>query len=398
MVIDSSMNPLEQRRSNARNATTIVDVRGRALRVAIAEPVRLSFGTLDHRFVVLIEIELANGVIGIGESWVNWPAWAAYERLVAYEHGLRSRLLGRDAGCISLLRQELVAELQPGARQAGALGPLLQAISGVDLALWDALGKTKGMSVAGVHGQIRDSVPVYASSIGPGPDLDRSCEYVIEAGFIALKLRVGFGRDTDRDVIRRVRRNVGGNFDIIADANRAWTLEEAIQTGRMLADHGIELVEEPLTRSDLKSLEQFHSETGLGVAVGENLYDSSQFAAVLGLEGIGAIQPDVTKCGGFSLAHQVAEMAASSGVAVMPHCYGGPLGFLASLHLMATMDVEGSVEYPFGPSVPFWKMIGSPPQIRDGRVDVPTGSGFGFRPDRDWISAATVAQIPSGSG
>jgi L-alanine-DL-glutamate epimerase-like enolase superfamily enzyme len=74
----------------------------------------------------------------------------------------------------------------------------------------------------------------------------------------------------------------------------------------------------------------------------------------------------------------------------MPHCYGGPLGFMASVQLMAGLGASGRVEYPIGPAAPFWGLVGGPPVIREGEVDVPPGPGFGFHPSEEWMETVQI--------
>ncbi len=373
--------------------TSIVDLRAIVVRAPVEEPVRLSFGTLDHRLTVFVEVELANGMIGVGESWVNWPPWAHVERVTAYEEGLRPLLIGRDALQIGSIRRLLESRFSPMSRQAGAVGPMHQAISGVDLALWDLSGKITGKSVAELCGGRRSTVPVYASSIGPGSQVESTCEALVDVGFSTVKVRVGFGRDTDRELLSKVRACTGDGFVIIADANRAWTLDEAREMADVLLEHGVSLIEEPLQDPTLVAIERLHDFTGLPVAMGENLYDEDEFLRFAESPAIGALQPDVTKNGGLSLVRAVGAIAATTGCTLMPHCYGGPLGFIASVHVMAGLGLDSPVEFPVGPSAPFWNMVDGQPAIHDGIVEVGEGPGFGFGMDGGRMVALSPAAL-----
>ncbi|NQV08051.1 mandelate racemase/muconate lactonizing enzyme family protein [bacterium] len=377
-----------EERSTPVSGGVIVDLRAYVVHAPIGEPVRLSFGTLSSRRLVLVEIELENGMIGIGESWVNWPPWAHVDRVAAFEQGIRPLIMGGDPGDISAIHDLLVARLDPMGRQADAVGPMYQAISGVDLALWDLAGKLAEQSVVHLCGGSGATVPVYASSIGPGSDIESTCSDLVDHGFDQVKVRVGFDRETDRDLLRRVRKCAGDGFGIIADANRAWTLGEAEAMTGVLMEYGVDLVEEPLRDPDLAAIEVLFESTGLPVAVGENLYEEEDFIRFADSPAIGALQPDVTKNGGFSPILEIAARIARSGCALMPHCYGGPLGFMASVHLMAGLGTRGSIEFPIGPMAPFWGMVGGPPAIHDGVVDVPSGPGFGFHLDEEWTASA----------
>lgn len=367
--------------------STIVDLRVATVTVPINEPVRLSFGTLDRRRTMLVEIEVADGTIGYGESWVNWPPWSHTERAAAYVQAIRPHVLGREARNIESIRHDLESLLRPMGEQAGAMGPVHQAVSGVDLALWDLAGKLSGKSVAALLGTNSSAVSVYASSIGPGPDIESRCQGIVEAGFNRAKIRVGFGLDRDRDLLHRIRTCVGDRLALIADANRAWTLQEAERMAATLSEYGIVLVEEPLNSPDLNDIERFFEATGLQVAVGENLYDVDDYRTHALSRAVAALQPDAAKNGGLTLLRAVGEIAQTADVLMMPHCYGGPLGFYASLHLMAGLGLAGAVEFPIGAPSPFWGMVGGIPEVRNGRVDLPSENGFAFEPHSEWLDA-----------
>ncbi len=126
----------------------IIDaVRLTVLSVPLDEPVRMSFSQLSSRDMVLVELE-SDGLVGVGESWVNYPAWAAQERLVTLERGLVPLLVGRDVSDPVGVQSDLWRLLEGPARQWGAPGPMWQALSAVDIALWDLAARRQGVSVA----------------------------------------------------------------------------------------------------------------------------------------------------------------------------------------------------------------------------------------------------------
>lgn len=346
--------------------------------VELDEPVHLSFGKLDRRHIVMVEIETEGGVVGYGESWINWPPWAHLERVAAYEHFIGPLLIGRDAADRHGVRESLLDVLQPIGEQAAAMGPVIQALSGVDIALWDIAAKERGRSVRDLLGSEQASVPVYASSLFPESDVRADARRLRAQGFDAVKVRVGFDAGRERDLLGGLHLLRSEGFTIFADANRAWTLEEAERAGLRLVEYGVTLIEEPLRRFSVRDAERLYEATGLKVAIGENIYSLDEIEELAASPAVGAIQPDVTKNGGFSFLLAAGEIAVRSGVPVMPHCFGGPLGFLASCHALAGLGAVGSVEYPIPPHAPFWPLAGGPPAVTGGRVDVSGDVGFGF--------------------
>lgn len=360
------------------NGPRICAARFFPMTVELDVPVRLSFGKLTQRHIVIIEIETDNGVLGHGESWVNWPPWAHIERVAAYENFIGPLLIGQDAMDRQGVWDSLLSVLKPIGEQAAAIGPVLQALSGVDIALWDIAAKELGCSVSELLGSEQVSVPTYASSLFPESDVTAEAQRLQAQGFNTVKVRVGFDSEREQDLRRRLHFLRSEGFTIFADANRAWTLAEAVRAGISLVDCGVTLLEEPLQRFSIRDAERLYEATGLKVAVGENIYSLDQIDELASSPAVGAIQPDATKNGGFSFLLAAGEIAARGGVPLMPHCFGGPLGFLASCHAMAGLGATGSVEYPIAPYAPFWPLAGGAPAVNDGRVDVSRGLGFGL--------------------
>jgi L-alanine-DL-glutamate epimerase-like enolase superfamily enzyme len=153
----------------------IRDVRLRVLRAKSTDGIAMAFAPLSHRSMVLVEVYTADGLVGYGESWTNYPPWAASERVATLRHGVFPLLVGKDARRITGLHRALCRQLEPIGRQWGAPGPIMQAISAVDLALWDLAGRAAGRAVCWLAGgPVRDEIPVYASSLGPREALRRS--------------------------------------------------------------------------------------------------------------------------------------------------------------------------------------------------------------------------------
>src|SRR5699024_9584747 len=155
--------------------------------------------------------------------------------------GVAPIALGRDALDPATLLDTLVVALGGVGRQWGAHGPIWQAISSIDIALWDLRGRLSGTSTAQTLGPVRDSVPAYASGVGP-TKVHELTERALELGLTAVKTKIGFGRETDRATIAAVR-ETAPNMRIFADANQAWTLDEAIDNATWLQEERVEWLE-----------------------------------------------------------------------------------------------------------------------------------------------------------
>jgi L-alanine-DL-glutamate epimerase-like enolase superfamily enzyme len=368
----------------------IADVRIRTLTAPLDAPVKMACGTITRRTMALIEVESADGAVGYGESWVNHPPWAIVERRATIAEGIAPLLIGEDPARISALRARVLGELAGPARQWGAQGPLMQALSGVDAALWDLLGKSAGLPVSCmVGGRVRDEVPVYASGLGPD-NVAAMAERCAGEGFTAVKVRVGFGPGVDEASLGAARDVLGPDAELMADANQAWTLAEAVRMAPVLRDADVAWVEEPIRGDSLAELEEFHRRTGLTVASGENVYGSAAFLPYLQSPESLILQPDVSKTGGLSEALPIAHLASAAGKPVMPHLYGGALAWAATLQFAAAAPAVRAVEFDVRPNPLRDSLLAGHPTVNGGVACIPPGPGLGAVLDEAALSEFTT--------
>jgi L-alanine-DL-glutamate epimerase-like enolase superfamily enzyme len=373
-------------------ALRIADVRVRTLAAPLDQPVRLACGTITRRTMALVEVESADGAVGLGESWVNHPPWAIAERRAAITEGIGPLLIGADAASIAALHARVLGELSGPARQSGGPGPLMQALSGVNTALWDLAGKSFGLPVAALSGgYVRTEVPVYASGLGPD-SVTVMAARCAELGFTAAKVRVGFGAGTDRDNLLAAREVLGPRAALMADANQAWSLPEAVRMAGPLGEAGVAWVEEPVRGDRLADLEEFSRRTGLTVATGENIYGSAGFLPYLQSREALVLQPDVSKAGGLTETLPVCHLAAALGRQVLPHLYGGALAWAATLQLAAAGPAVAGVEFDLRPNPLRDALLTDPPAVHRGLARIPAGPGLGVTLDQAALAEFTIDQ------
>lgn len=357
-------------------------IRVSILSTPIDDAVPMSFGRLNDRRVCLVEIS-AGGLTGIGESWINHPAWSHAERIATLCEGVAPHLFGRDALDPEGTLDALAAILVPVGRQAGAIGPIWQALSGVDIALWDLTGRARGLPVhqllAGAD--LGRRIPAYASGVGP-TDVEALCERALTAGFTAVKTKIGFGAAADDDIVRRTRELVGPDVQVFADANQAWSLDEALRAADRLARYDVAWLEEPLSGDGLADLEKFAAECEMPVATGENVYGQDVFAAYVDSGAVSLIQPDLAKSGGFTVGRQVVERARTRGVRVAPHCYSSAVGLAASVHLGAAYDIVDWIEMDVRANPLRTQLLAEPLSWHEGTVAAPAAPGLGIDLDQ----------------
>ncbi|OZM76455.1 mandelate racemase/muconate lactonizing enzyme family protein [Pseudonocardia sp. MH-G8] len=327
-------------------ASPVAAVRLRVFRSAVVDGVAMSFAPMGHRAMAVVEVELEDGARGIGETWVNYPAWAWRERAATLAEGVAPLLLGRTLTSPAEAHDLLMAALRPLGRQWGAPGPVHQAVSGVDTALWDLAARHAGRPLAALltGADVRRELPVYASSLGPD-DVAATAERCAGAGHTAVKVKLGFGRDRDLANLRTARRVLGGGVRLFGDANQAWSLDEALDLVPALRDAGVEWLEEPLAGDDPGALAQLRRRGGLPLATGENLYGAAAFAPYVEQGSVDIVQPDLSKVGGPTEYLRVVALAAATGTTVNPHLYNGAVATAATLQVAAAVPATTAVEW-----------------------------------------------------
>ena len=196
-------------------------------RAPITRPLRTSFGTMTDRPSVIVRATASDGTEGYGEAWCNFPLPGAEHRARLIASFLAPEIVGREWPSPAAVYDHLTIRAHALSLQAGEPGPLPQAIAGIDIALWDVVGRRAGEPLwrlleaeGGAH------VQTYASGIGPAGIVAQALD-ARAAGHRAFKLKIGFGQDTDLANIEAVRRELGPDAAIAVDADQAWSLSDA---------------------------------------------------------------------------------------------------------------------------------------------------------------------------
>ncbi|MBC7332832.1 MAG: mandelate racemase/muconate lactonizing enzyme family protein, partial [Synergistetes bacterium] len=231
----------------------ITEVRFIPLKCKLPKPVQFSLGILTHRNFALVKLETDAGVCGWGEAFVNFPSWAIYERRATIENGLEPLLVGESPLDPEGLTSKLLSKLYRLGLQWGARGCIYQALSAVNIALWDIKGKVEGKPLYELIGGKREKVPLYAIGMDMA-NLEDSLPFCLEAGFKALKIRLGFDRETDVLLVRKARAIVGKNVRVYVDVNQGWEKEEACEMALRVEEAGADWIEEPTLCEDLETM------------------------------------------------------------------------------------------------------------------------------------------------
>jgi D-galactarolactone cycloisomerase len=299
------------------------------------------------------------------------------------------------------LEPERVTEkLRPNMFWVGRGGSITHTISGIDIALWDLLGKATGQPVGRLlGGRYRERVRPYASLLmdQPGP-LTEHLLQLKEQGFRAFKMGWGpFGRQSnalDEAIVRAARDAVGQDSLLMVDAGGSdafWTqgYKWALRTAQMLAGYDVAWFEEPLKPDALQDYVSLRRAAPVPIAGGEVLTRRQSFQPWLQAGALDIVQPDVTKVGGITESRRIAWMAEEHGVRFIPHGWNTAVGLAADLQLASAFPETDLVEYITGSPYVDEIAAGGWELDEDGMLIIPDGPGLGLALDPDGVARYT---------
>lgn len=350
-------------------------------RAPIETPVMTSFGTMFDRPAVIIKIDDNDGYTGWGEIWCNYPTCGAEHRAKLLETIFAPLILKMDTNNPQEAFTYLTKSTHTLAIQTAEIGPIAQAISGIDIAIWDIFAQKKNKPLFEVLGGTEAVVPVYASGINP-VNTEKIIDRARNEGFDAFKIKVGFGHDSDVEIIKNVQLTMSESEKLMVDANQAWELNEAISFFSRINEIPLNWVEEPI-RADRpeKEWQKLSDITNIRLAAGENIRGLDLFNKKIKSGNLGVIQPDICKWGGISANLIVVKEILNNGIHYCPHFLGGGIGLIASAHLLAGSGGDGMLEVDYNVN-PLREGLASPfPKIIDSKITLNSLPGLGITPD-----------------
>lgn len=366
--------------ASALAAPRIADLRAYVFRAPIATPVRTSFGAMDNRPMVLVRIEDAEGAVGWGEVWCNFPTCGAEHRARLLASVFRALLAEEPAAPDAALRT-LTARTRILALQSGEPGPFAQCIAGIDIALWDLAARRAGQPLWRLLGARSPEIGVYASGLNPERPEDLAARKRAE-GYRAFKLKVGFGLERDVANLRSLRRTLGEDVPLMVDANQAWDEEAAAHHAQAFAPFGLAWLEEPIAAdSPWETWRALRARTPIPLAAGENLAGDAAFDGAIAARALAVLQPDAAKWGGITGCLAVARRAGAAGLLYCPHYLGGGVGLVASAHLLAAAGGDGLLEIDANDNPLRTALMGPLAALRDGHAVLTDDPGLGIDPD-----------------
>jgi galactonate dehydratase len=370
-------------------AIRISGVIAHPLSQTLPKPTVTSWGIYSQVSMVLVEVRTDAGIVGVGEVLARFSP-KAYAELI--ETSLKPRLIGQDARNIGALWQSMRRSLSG---RAG--GMLIEAIAGVDIALWDIMGKAAGMPIAKLLGGIgRETIDVYAAAVNwvDDAEADRELERYVGEGFPRIKVKMSNPVKEACRRIERLRKRAGDDIALCVDANWAYDLDQAIEVGRALSANGYFWFEEPLAPENEQGYEELRKRCDVPLAAGESNFTADQAQRLIANRTLSILQPDVARAGGISETRRMAEYAGLHDVAYAPHIgMSGIICETASAHLAAALPNFRVMECECDLS-PFKRDLADlePGCLRqkNGKLDVPTRPGLGIEIDWDAVKRLRI--------
>jgi len=384
----------------------ITGVRASWLRATIpAERAHVSdFGRNDSFNTCLVEIDTDAGLTGLGEAKVgvgNLGHYAAVVSLIQAEFA--PVLLGRDPRDISAIWELLYSGSRAHyAVRTGRTFPVLgrrgitvSALSGIDIALWDLLGKSVGQPLWRLlGGRLRERVPAYASGGWAREEgIGKQLLGYVERGYHAVKMRVGLmDRDVDDSASRvlAARRALGPAIALMVDAHGTWSVREAQRFARKVEGADLAWLEEPVSPDNVVGQAEVRASTDIPIAAGESEQTRFAFRDLLAARAVDVCQPDVAIAGGITETLRIAALAAAHGATVAPHLWGSAILLGAGLHLATAVPCVTTVEYVRGENPLLTELVEEPFELKDGAVTVSDRPGLGLTLHRDFVRSVTV--------
>ena len=338
-----------------------------------------------HRQTTLIRLETDDGFVGWGEAFAPGRIVAA-----TVDELFRDDVVGMDPYDVESLADESYTDPY----HFGGDVFVQSVVSGIDVACWDLIGKAAERPVHRLlGGQKRESLVPYASTMyftEADRPIAEPIREAVDDGFSAAKIKIGAGRDEDVERVRVAREVLGDDGTLMVDMNGNYRPHQAIRTAEAIAAYDITWIEEPVPPENRSGYREVASNVDVPIAAGEAHYGRFAFKELIDDGAVDVVQPNLGRCGGFSEARLIADLATTENVAVRPHVWNSAVGMAAAVQFAASVS-----EYPHSRLVPEPMMVEcdrsenplrtdllkAPFDPTGGSLDVPQGPGLGVEID-----------------
>jgi len=325
----------------------ISSIKSHVLRYELDKELGYSQQYYKHRTAHLVEIETDEGITGWGECF--GPGNIALANKYIVEKVIQPLIIGEDP----INKEYIWHKVYNLLRDSGQKGMPIQALSGIDIALWDILAKKAKLPLYQLlGGKTNSKIPVYGYGMMlQKKSVEELCELfkkeanqIKEKNFKAMKMKVGLGPKEDLKLVSAVREVIGDNFKLMVDANHAYNKNDALYVGRGLDEMEIYWFEEPVAPEDYDGYKELKEKLKTNIAGGEAEFTKYGWNQLIKNNCIDIAQPEVCGLGGITEYLKVSALAQSNFIPIVNHVWGSALSVAVNLHLLTSLpDMPGGL-------------------------------------------------------
>ena len=325
----------------------ITSIKSHVLRYELDKELGYSQQYYKHRTAHLVEVETDEGITGWGECF--GPGNIALANKYIVEKVIQPLIKGDDP----LNKEYIWHKVYNLLRDSGQKGMPIQALSGIDIALWDILAKKSNLPLYQLlGGKTNDKIPVYGYGMMlQKKTVDELCELfkneasqIKENNFKAMKMKIGMGPKEDLKLVSSVRDTIGSEFKLMVDANHAYNKNDALYVGKGLDEMNIYWFEEPVAPEDYDGYKELKEKLKINIAGGEAEFTKYGWNELIKNNCIDIAQPEVCGLGGITEYLKVSALAQSNFIPIVNHVWGSAISVAVNLHLLTTLpDMPGGL-------------------------------------------------------
>ena len=370
------------------------------MKITRVEPIHLRLPDVNERCdgsqeTLVVRVHTDAGLVGLGEvDSSSLVAKAIIEAPLSHKicRGLAECVVGQDPFEID----RLIHRMYEGTIFFGRQGAVIQAMSGVEIALWDLVGQATGRPVYQLlGGGFRKTFRAYASILfGDTPaETERIGRELARQGYRAVKFGwgpMGQGEASDIAHVRAARQGLGPDAELMVDAGLCWDAATALRRAKQFEPFNLTWLEEPLHPDDVRGYARLSAASPVRIAAGEEVCDVGEFRTLMDVGGLDVVQVDVTRVGGLARSKRIGWDAAERRRLCVNHSYKTGVNIAASLHLVAALPNTHYFEYCVEQGALRQTLTRQRFPVRDGDISVPKEPGLGVELDEDVVAKYRV--------
>lgn len=365
--------------------------------IILKQPTEIEMVGDGSQDTVVILVHTDEGITGIGE--VDSSPYAVKAVIDMPDshmvcRGLRQVLIGEDVFDI----EKIWLKMYEMSIYHGRRSLVIHAMSGIDMALWDAMGKKLGLPVSKLlGGTFRNKIQAYCSVLMPGTEkeINQLVEQHMTKGYKGLKLGWGaLGQSFEKDIqlVKYARKALGDDKYLMIDIGMKWTdVKGAIKTAKAFEEYDVHWIEEPFSPDNLAGYAKLAQNTNVHIAGGEEVGTIFEYKDLLDQECVDIVQPDISRCGGISVARKLTDRCALNNVTIIPHAFKTHILMAASLQYIASLPNAWYLEFCEQDTVLRRNLTKTMFQVdQDGFVEIPQTPGLGIELDMEAVERYRV--------